>query len=101
MMDVHQVTVITRNPTGPGDVGSCEVGHFTVDAGLLTMVTADGVPLRAANGERITARLAPTEEPRRVAGRFTLSRWRYERDASELVPGFDSPLRYPPDRGWK
>lgn len=100
MPDIHQVTVITRNPSGPGDVGSCEVGHYTVDAGLLTMVTAAGVPMRAANGERITARLAPEEDARRVAGQLTLAQWRNERDASEAVPGFGRRLRYDDPMGW-
>ena len=100
MPRVHQVTVITRNPIGAGDMGSCEVGHYTVDAGLLTMVTADGVPLRAANGERITARLAPGEDARRIAGRLRLAHWMHERDSSEAVPGFGRPLSYPKP-GWR
>ncbi len=70
MLEIYQVTVITRNPSGPGDVGSCEVGHYTVDGGLLTMVTADGAPLRATNGERITHHLVPGEDAKRVAGRL-------------------------------
>lgn len=93
-MEIQQVTVITRNPIGANDVGSCEIGHYTVDAGLLTMVSAEGAPLRAANGERITARLTPEEDARRVAGRLTLSHWRTQRDASEAVPGFGRPLDY-------
>ena len=93
-MDIHQVTVITANPTGPGDVGSCEVGFYTVDAGLLTMVNAEGVAVRSTNGERITARLAPEEDGRRVAGRLTLSHWRNQRDSSETVPGFGRRLDY-------
>jgi hypothetical protein len=98
-MDIHQVTVITSNPTGPGDVGSCEVGRYTVDGGLLTMVTAGGAPLRAANGERITARLAPEEDAKRVAGRLTLSHWRIQRAQGEIVPGFNRPLHYR-SSGW-
>jgi hypothetical protein len=91
-MDIFQVTVITSNPTGNDRVGSCEVGHYTVDGGLLTLVTADGAPLRAANGERITARLAPEEDAKRVASRLTLSHWRTQRAQNEIVPGFNRPL---------
>jgi hypothetical protein len=92
MPDVKEVTVTTRNPSGPGDVGSCEVGHYKVDGDLLTLVDAGGVPLRTNSGERITARLAAGDEARRVAYRLTLARWRNERDRNELVPGFNGPL---------
>jgi len=91
-MDIRQVTVITCNPSGYGNKGNCEIGHYTVDGGLLTMVAADGTSLRTSGGERITARLAPGEDPRRVASRLKLTQWRNERAQGELVPGFNSPL---------
>ena len=95
--EIKHVVVITRNPSGAeGDFGASEEGFYTVDGGLLTMTDSEGAPLRAANGERITARLAPDEDGKRVAGRLTLARWRSERDASEAVPGFNRRLGYGP-----
>jgi hypothetical protein len=92
MPEIYEVTVITANPTGNDRVGSCEIGHYTITGDTLTMVTADGAPLRATNGERITHRLAPEEDAKRVAGRLTLSHWRNQRAQNELVPGFNRPL---------
>jgi hypothetical protein len=94
MPEIKHVIVATRNPTGddPRDKGASEEGFYTVDAGLLTMVTVGGAPLRAANGERITARLAPEEDAKRVASRLTLSHWRTQRSRDEVVEGFNRPL---------
>jgi hypothetical protein len=93
MLEIHHVVVATRNPSGddPLDRGDSEEGWYTVDAGLVTMVTVDGVPLRAANGERITARIVDGTAPRTVAARLVLSRWRNERDAGS---DFNRPLHY-------
>jgi hypothetical protein len=96
MPEIHEVTVITANPTGPGDVGSCHVGHYTVDGGLLTMVTADGVPMRAANGERITAHMRAGDSARSVASRMVLSHWRATDGAAS---DFNRPLHYR-SAGW-
>lgn len=92
---LNEITVATRNPSGaPGDFGSCEVGFFTVDDDLLTLVEGDGAPIRATNGERITARLQAGESAHRIASRLILARWRNQRAAGETVPGFNRPLDY-------
>jgi hypothetical protein len=88
---INEITVATRNPSGqPGDVGSCEVGFFTVDDDLLTLVEGDGMPVRDAGGERITARLRAGEGVRTVASRLILARWR----ASDAASDFNRPLHY-------
>ncbi len=94
MLRIYEVTVTTRNPNSPGDVGSCEIGFYTVVGDVLRLVDAGGAPVRTNSGERITARLLAGEEARRVAGRLTLAHWRNQRDRSELVPGFNDPLHY-------
>jgi hypothetical protein len=83
----------------PGDVGSCEVGHYKVDGDMLTLVDAGGVPVRTNSGERITAHLLAGDEARRVASRLTLAHWRNQRAQNELVLGFNDPLHYP-RAGW-
>jgi hypothetical protein len=92
MLEIHHVVVGTRNPTSgdPRDKGDSEEGWYTSDAGLVTMVTVDGVPLRASNGERITARITDGTTPRTVATRLVLSRWR----ATDAGSDFNRPLHY-------
>jgi hypothetical protein len=94
--EIHHVVVGTRNPSGddPLDKGDSEEGWYTVEDGLLTMVTVDGVALRNGAGERITARLTDGTAPRTIAARLVLSRWRNERDATEGVRDFGRPIRY-------
>jgi hypothetical protein len=94
MRDVRQVTVITRNPSGSGDGGSCEDGWYTVDEdGVLTMTDKDGAPLRNANtGQKITHRLAPDENEKGVAKNLRLKMFRDERH--DEMAGFNRPLRY-------
>lgn len=88
---LYEVTVATRNPSGmPGDLGSCEVGFFTLDDDLVTLVEGDGIPIRKSNGERITARVRPSENYRQVASRLVLARWR----ESDAASDFNRPLRY-------
>jgi len=95
MSDVRQVTVITRNPIGKDDGGSCEEGWYTVDGDLLTMTDAEGVALRNPNtGEKITHRLAPGESDKAVAKRLGLKMYRGERGDDDK--GFNRPLRYRP-----
>jgi len=93
MSEIRTCHVITRNPTGKGDLGACEVGYYKVSDGILTIVTSTGEPLRGAMGERITARLVPGgESERAVAMRLTLRQWQSERD--DDPNGFNRPLRY-------
>jgi hypothetical protein len=95
MPKIEHIVVATRNPgEDPRDKGAAEEGFYTVEGDTLTMVTVDGTPLRSADGHRITARLAPGEDAKKIAARHTLSRWRSERAREELVPGFNSPIRY-------
>jgi hypothetical protein len=92
MSDVHQVTVITRNPLGEDDVGNCEIGFYTVDGDILTLTTAEGVALRDEyTGERITAYL-DGEHPATIAKRIVGRRYRASQPDDN---GFNRPLRYP------
>lgn len=89
---INEITVATRRPSGaPGDLGSCEIGFFTIDGDLLTLVEGDGVPIRTRNGERITASLTAGESARKVASRLLLARWR----ATDAASDFNRPLHYP------
>lgn len=99
MLEIHHVVVGTRNPTSgdPRDAGDSQEGWYTVEGGLLTMVTVDGVPLRNGAGERITARVTDGTAPRTIAARLVLSRWR----ATPAGSNFNRPISYPSDRGWK
>jgi hypothetical protein len=97
-MDVRQITVITRNPSGSDDRGSCEDGWYTVDDGVLTMTDAEGAALRNPNtGEKITHRLAPGESDKAVAKRLRLKIYRDARP--DEMAGFNRPIRYPKS-GW-
>jgi hypothetical protein len=95
MRDVRHITIITRNPIGSGDGGSCEEGFYTVDGdGVLTMTDAEGAALRNPNtGEKITHRLAPGESDKAVAKRLRLRIYRDARPDDDK--GFSRPLRYP------
>jgi hypothetical protein len=95
MSEIKTCHVITRNPSGGrGDLGSCEVGYYTVSDDLLAMVGGDGGPLRDANnGERITHRLVPGgESEKAVAMRLTLKLWLSER--GDEMAGFNRPIDY-------
>jgi hypothetical protein len=94
MPEIKQVTVITSNPSGNDHVGSCEIGHYTIEGDLLTMCDAEGVPLRNANtGERITHRLASGENRVTIAKRLTLKIWREAR--GDEISGWNRPIQYP------
>jgi hypothetical protein len=94
MPDIRQVTVITSNPTGNDQVGSCEVGFYTIEAGILTMTDIHGVPLRDSNtGEKITHRLMANETPRVIAKRLTLKRHRAAN--GDGMAGFGRRIHYP------
>ena len=93
-MEIRQVTVITRNPSGDGDMGSCEIGHYTVEGDTLAMVDAKGAPLRDANtGERITHRLALGEGEKAIAKGLTLKIFRAAR--GDEMADFNRPINYP------
>lgn len=88
---LYEITVATRSPSGtPGDLGSCEVGFFTLDDDLVTLVEGDGIPVRTKSGDRITARVRPSENSRQVASRLILARWR----ESDAAADFNRPLQY-------
>jgi hypothetical protein len=93
-MDVRQITVITRNPSGSDDRGSCEDGWYTVDDGVLTMTDKDGAPLRNPNtGQKITHHLANGESDKAVAKRLRLKIYRDERP--DEMAGFNRRIDYP------
>jgi hypothetical protein len=96
MMQVRQVTVITSNPTENDRVGSCEIGYYTIEGDLLTMVDSEGAPLRNANtGERITHRMVPGENEKAIARRLTLRIWREAR--GDEMSGFNRRIDYGPE----
>jgi hypothetical protein len=74
MTEIKHVVGITANPSGGrGDLGQCAEGNYFVEDGILTVRSADGVPLRDANnGERIMHHLAPGEGDEAIAKRLTL-----------------------------
>jgi hypothetical protein len=93
MSEIKSVVVVTAKPASRGDLGQCEEGHYTVENGMLTIVTREGEPLRDDNnGERITVRLFPGDDEKVVAKKLTLRRYR-EAHRDELA-GFHRPIRY-------
>jgi hypothetical protein len=87
--------LITSNPAGRDDSGSCEHGYYTVEGDLLSMVTSTGEPLRGGFGERVAARPNGGSE-KSVAMRLTLEHWRSAR--RDEMAGFNRPIRYQPRR---
>jgi hypothetical protein len=95
MPDITPFIVVTRQPNGAGDLGTCEQGWFTLERGIVTLVTEDGAELRDDNGRRIERKLADGENPLTIAKRMRLRVWRAARDDDN---GFNRPtssLRYP------
>jgi hypothetical protein len=92
VMEIKHCVVITANPTSSNDTGSAEEGWFTVSDGLVTMTDKDGDPIRNANGDRMTHKLLPGENPVVIAGRMRLKMWRDER--GDGVEGFNRRIDY-------
>jgi|SRR5271170_6596899 len=95
MSDVKSVTVATRNPSG-NDLGSVEIGFYTLSDGLVTMTDCEGLPLRNANGDLMTHRLGAGENHVTIAKRMRLKMWRDENDDGN---GFNRRIDYGPAFG--
>jgi hypothetical protein len=91
--EIKHAVVGTAHPTGKGDLGSAEEVHYFCEGDLLTMCSADGTPLRDADGRLITHRLAPGENAAGIARNITLRRWRASQ-GDETAAAFDRPIRY-------
>ena len=77
MPEIKSVIVTVAKPSGPGDYGQCEQGNYIQEGDVITMVNADGEPLRDENtGGRIEMRLLPSEDERAAAKKLTLRQYR-------------------------
>jgi hypothetical protein len=81
-MEVKSVWNTTRTPKGDGDVGACEIFHYTVANGFLQMFTEEGEPV----GMRVA--LGPGDEPSKIAGRL-----RHKAFGEQQAEGFQSSYR--------
>jgi hypothetical protein len=94
MSNIKSVIVITGNPSGKGDLGTCEQGWYKVSDGILTMTDCDGKSLRDENtGRRIELRVLPGDDEKALAKRLTLKAYRTEH--RDEMAGFHRPIRYP------
>jgi hypothetical protein len=84
MSEIKSVWITTVLPVG-NDPGAGEYGLYTVENGILQMVTEAGKPA----GRKY--KLQPGEDPQAIAGRLTKEAWM--KRAREST--FNAPLRYP------
>jgi hypothetical protein len=84
LSDLRSVPFQTRAPSSDADPGACEIAYYTVDAGVLTMRTAEG----SKTGK--TYRLQPGDDERLIACRLGLQAWRNRAGQSD----FNRPLHY-------
>jgi hypothetical protein len=61
MPEVKTVSAILSNPSPSEPAGRVTIGRYILDDGLITMIDADGKPIRGTNGERVTHKLQPGE----------------------------------------
>ena len=76
MPEIKQVNAILANPSPSDPNGRVTAGHYILEDGLLTMVDADGKPLRGTGGEKIVHRMQDGENPDSIACRLTLMLYR-------------------------
>jgi hypothetical protein len=70
-MKIHS-SVTVEPPRNADDCGVVSIGHYTIDGGLLTMVTENGDVVRI--GDRTwTRELHAGDSPRKIAAQLTLS----------------------------
>jgi hypothetical protein len=84
-MEIKSVWITTVLPRGD-DPGAGEFGLYTVENGILQMVTEAGQPA----GKKY--KLQPGDDPKTVAGRLTKEAWMKRARESD----FNKPLRYGP-----
>ena len=94
MPEIKQVNAIQANPSPSDPNGRVTAGHYILEDGLLTMVDADGKPLRGTGGEKIVHRMQDGENPDSIACRLTLMLYRRADD------GFNRPLNFQPNQHW-
>jgi hypothetical protein len=86
---IESCCVVTRQPSGEGDLGEVIDCWWFVDDGFVVLCSRSGKP----TGEE--KRLLPGDDPQSVAKRLGRDAWRRERP-TDRVPGFGRPLRYGP-----
>jgi hypothetical protein len=91
---VKHITVITRNPSGRGDLGACESSWYIIDEfHRLILTDAHGVPVHnPTTGNLMTHRMRPGDHEKDVAQRMTLELWRANRGDEKAE--FNRPIRY-------
>ena len=70
-MTIQTVPVITAMPTRRDQLGRVEEGHYRVEDGVVSLVTAQGIQRTDTRGKPIQHKLAPGETARAVAHRLT------------------------------
>ena len=63
MLEVKQLTIQLRRPTGPTDIGESEYGFYVFDEDkkVVTLTDEHGTPLK--RGAKLTTRTVPREVP--------------------------------------
>jgi hypothetical protein len=84
-MEIKSVWITTALPRGD-DPGAGEIGYYTVEDGVLQMVTEAGKPA----GKKF--KLAPGDDPMAIAARLTKEAWMKR----AMEGNFDRLLRYRP-----
>jgi len=88
-MPTHkQVTVQVRGPRGD-DPGQISYGYYTIEGDLLIMTDGEK-PVRRMNGDLVTRRLKPGDDPDAVARLLTKDFRRHIHGDTD----FDRPLNY-------
>jgi hypothetical protein len=95
---VHRINAQVRRPEH-GDPGQICVGYYVVDGDMLIMTNELGIKVLREDGTRYSHKLAPNEDPRPIAARFTKQIRRMFRGESPTQAKFARPLTYPKG-GW-
>jgi hypothetical protein len=91
-MQIRDVVVQTLGPTETF-VGQVAEGRYTWVDNTVTLVNADGTPLRDRKGKVYEKKLTPQEDPHTIAGRLTKQRFH---DQGGGKQSFSRPLNYKP-----
>src|SRR5262249_52774041 len=103
MTETKRIAIQISRPSGPGDNGVVEEGHYRVEDGIVRLTDATGRPLLrasstlSARGSQATQarwerRLREGEEARQAARELLWARYR----ASKRGSDFNRPLNWPP-----
>jgi hypothetical protein len=85
-MEIKTVWITTRPPTGGGDFGAVEGGHYRVVDGVVVMCDEAGKP----TGQK--RKLEAGQDPHHIAARLMREAWIKQADRSD----FNRPLVYGP-----